>query len=274
MHVSTKVPTGDFVSPFGSLLTIPQGVTKELDVESYYWLIDNPSVTIQFVDSEEETRAKALVEQSKLNPLKPLNAPDYLGPNATLQMAGGATRHDVIVVNPVGLLADKQTGYEFGAKPQVTLFATPEMIKDVVKQVILELNSQGSITPALLEQPQPQPPVDNDHVAEGATPFTDAEIEANKPVKPEGDTPATDLPPGATTTTPSQESVVNTDPLPQDAASDVTPEGQNIAPDDNTIADSEKVEGADSTTPVETLESEAKAKGRKGKSTGVDASDI
>lgn len=130
MYVTSQNAVGEFTSPFGSRIELPKGHVTELHVDQGYWLVGHPEVTVTFESEAEEARCVELKRLAEFNPLKGVPQPQHLTPNATLQLDGYATRHPVIVVNPVGLMVENPAGYNF-TQPTVNLVLDKEMVRQV-----------------------------------------------------------------------------------------------------------------------------------------------
>lgn len=188
MFITTTSAVGEFTSPFGLRVNIPKGHVTEMPVEQGYWLLGHPEIDVDFESPSEYDRAIQLQELAKRNPLKGVPQPQHLQPNATLQLDGHSTRYPVIVVNPVGLLAENPSEYSF-QQPVVNLVFDREMVRQVFNefQAALqdaprpEINSPDDLP----EDPHPETPVETTPEIE-----TLSESELEKLTNPE--TPATE----------------------------------------------------------------------------------
>ena len=140
MYVSTDHPIGEYISPFGSRFTLAPGRRTHVSVEDGFWLANHAHITIHFESPEEEAKCAELNHRSHLNPLGAVPRPQYGNPNATLHMEGYAERIPVLVVNPVGLLAEQQPTYGFGT-PNVSLILDKDMIRQVVEDIVAATNA-------------------------------------------------------------------------------------------------------------------------------------
>jgi hypothetical protein len=140
MFINTALSGFEVVSPFGIVFHVPQGRKTKVKVAEGYWLVNHPNVEVEFESIEERAECDRLNEHAKLNPLQSLPKPQYLEPNATLQLDGYATRYPVIVVNPQGLLQEPHPEYHFGAKP-MNLVLDKALIRQVVEEFHAALNA-------------------------------------------------------------------------------------------------------------------------------------
>jgi len=152
MFVNCLTPHNEFTSPFGSRLVLSIGRPTELAVEDGYWLINQAAVEITFESPEEEAAAKALHDRLQMNPLAGLPKVQSANRNALLQIDGNPVQVPVVVVNPVGLFAQKQLADPY-APINVTLQVTDEQLKPLVKQILAELNN-GEAPKEISEEPK------------------------------------------------------------------------------------------------------------------------
>lgn len=185
MYLSTSNAVGEFTSPFGSRVTIVRGMVTELPVDEAYWLYGHPEIEVTFADDAERDRCYELQDLAKLNPLKGVPKPQQLTPNATLQLDGYSTRIPVIVVNPVGLMAEYQGEYNF-QQPQVNLVFDKAMVRQVMEEFqaalyagpeeLPEVPGIEALSESELEKlTNPEPPQE-EAVPEFASPETTGEL--------------------------------------------------------------------------------------------------
>lgn len=191
MFITTTSAVGEFTSPFGSRVNIPKGHVTEMSVEQGYWLLGHPEIDVDFESPSEYDRAIELQRLAKFNPLKGVPQPQHLQPNATLQLDGHSTRYPVIVVNPIGLLAESPQEYRF-CEPIVNLVLDKAMIRQVFNEFKYALENDTDEPEPEIETPDefpgdplPEAPVESTPEIE-----TLSESELEKLTNPE--TPATE----------------------------------------------------------------------------------